>query len=117
MDLIKDPKMLEFLTRNNLRIHDTGKVSHTPHYVSPVSYFSGGNEKVYSIEITESRLKMLAELESAIVNSLRSTGKLDVHLSLLIEIEEEKQVREQYETVRTAYESYKLLLDLVRDHK
>lgn len=117
MDLLSDPKITEFLVRNNLRIHDTGKIVHTDSYATPVSFYAGGNEKVYNVEITESRLKMLAEIEYSLVNSLRATGKLDIHLTLVKELEEEKRHRESHETVLNAYESYQLLLNLTRDHK
>lgn len=117
MSLTNDPKVLEFLLRNQIRARDTGHKILVPDHTTPVNHYPGGYEKVYTLEITESRLRALVDLELAVVNTLRKNGNLDVHLSLIKELELERQFRESNEVAKNAYESYELIRNLMRESR
>lgn len=70
-------------------------------------------EHVYTIEIPESRLKTLAELEKRFFKWQRHTkNEVDFFEMLMSKEREESAIRYQNEAVQKAYEQYSLMLNL-----
>lgn len=73
-------------------------------------------EKVYTVEIPESRLKSLVELEAKFYQGLRSEER-NMFESLMNKQREEHFLRNEYPAVRKAWERYSTLLNLVKSGK
>jgi hypothetical protein len=70
-------------------------------------------EKVITLEIPESRLKTLIEMERRFFKWQRhNPGEIDMFQTLMDKEREESYYRNTNETVRKAYEQYSMLLNL-----
>jgi hypothetical protein len=71
------------------------------------------NEKVYTLEIPESRLRTLMELEKKFYNYLNNGGERNMFELVMNKLREEASLRHQYPVVQKAYEHYSVALHLV----
>jgi len=69
-------------------------------------------ETLYTIQIPESRLKTLVELEKRFYNHSNSEGMRDMFEVLMDKEREETFYRQTNEAVQKAYEQYSLMLNL-----
>ena len=69
-------------------------------------------EILYTVQIPESRLKTLAELEKRFYNHRNSEGMRDMFETLMDKEREESHFRHTNEAVKKAYEQYSLMLNL-----
>ena len=69
-------------------------------------------EKLYTIQIPESRLKTLVELENRFYNHRNSEGMRDMFETLMDKEREEAYYRHTNEAVKKAYEQYSIMLNL-----
>jgi hypothetical protein len=69
-------------------------------------------ETLYTVQIPESRLKALVELESRFYNHRNSDGMRDMFETLMDKEREEAFYRNSNEAVKKAYEQYSLMLNL-----
>jgi len=69
-------------------------------------------EKLYTVQIPESRLKTLVELENRFYNHRNSDGMRDMFETLMDKEREEAHFRFSNEAVKKAYEQYSILLNL-----
>lgn len=70
-------------------------------------------EKLYTLQIPESRLKTLIELETRFYNHRNSEGMRDMFETLMDKEREESYIRQSNPAVKKAYEQYSILLNLV----
>ncbi len=70
-------------------------------------------EKLYTVQIPESRLKTLMELETRFYNHRNSEGMRDMFETLMDKEREEAYLRQTNPAVKKAYEQYSLMLNLV----
>ena len=69
-------------------------------------------EKLYTLQIPESRLQTLVELEKRFYNHRNSEGMRDMFEVLMDKEREEAYYRHTNEAVKKAYEQYSLMLNL-----
>ncbi len=69
-------------------------------------------EKLYTLQIPESRLKTLIELEKRFYNHRNSEGVRDMFEVLMDKEREEAYFRHTNEAVKRAYEQYSVMLNL-----
>lgn len=69
-------------------------------------------EKLYTVEISESELEKIAEFESQVFNHMRAKGHYDLFNNLMQQKQREKTLRDNYPSVKKAYEHYSLMLKL-----
>lgn len=69
-------------------------------------------EKLYTVQIPESRLRTLVELENRFYNHRNSDGMRDMFETLMDKEREEAYYRHTNEAVKKAYEQYSLMLNL-----
>ncbi len=69
-------------------------------------------ERLYTLQIPESRLKTLVELEKRFYNHRNSEGMRDMFEVLMDKEREEAFFRHTNEAVKKAYEQYSLMLNL-----
>ena len=69
-------------------------------------------ETLFTVQIPESRLKALIELESRFYNHRNSDGMRDMFETLMDKDREEAFYRNSNEAVKKAYEQYSMLLNL-----
>jgi hypothetical protein len=69
-------------------------------------------EKMYTLQLPESRLKTLVELENRFYNHRNSDGMRDMFETLMDKEREESYYRNTNEAIKKAYEQYSLLLNL-----
>jgi DNA repair ATPase RecN len=69
-------------------------------------------EKLYTIQIPESRLQTLIEMEKRFYNHRNSDGMRDMFETLMDKEREESHFRHTNEAVKKAYEQYSLMLNL-----
>ena len=69
-------------------------------------------EKLFTIQIPESRLNTLVELENRFYNHRNSEGTRDMFEVLMDKEREEAHYRHTNEAVKKAYEQYSMLLNL-----
>jgi hypothetical protein len=69
-------------------------------------------ETLYTLQIPESRLKTLVELEKRFYNHRNSEGMRDMFEVLMDKEREESYYRHTNEAVKKAYEQYSLMLNL-----
>ena len=70
-------------------------------------------ERVFTLEIPESRLRTLMELEKRFYNYLDNGAERNMFDLIMEKLREETSLRKQYTTVQTAYEHYSNALHLV----
>ena len=69
-------------------------------------------ERLYTIEISESELKRIAEFEARVFNNMKERGHFNMFEDLMDQKEHEKYLRNKYPAVKKAYEHYSLILKL-----
>lgn len=69
-------------------------------------------ERLYTIEISESELKRIAEFEAQVFNNMRDKGHYNMFEDLMDQKERERALRDTYPAVKKAYEHYSLILKL-----
>lgn len=69
-------------------------------------------ERLYTVQIPESKLQTLIELENRFYNHRNSEGFRDMFETLMDKEREEAHLRYTNEAVKKAYEQYSLLLNL-----
>ena len=69
-------------------------------------------ETLYTVQIPESRLKALVELENRFYNHRNSDGMRDMFETLMDKEREETFYRNSNEAVKKAYEQYSIMLNL-----
>lgn len=69
-------------------------------------------EKLYTLQIPESRLKTLIEMENRFHNDYGDRGRRDMFEVLMEKEREESFLRNTNEAVKKAYEQYSLMLNL-----
>ena len=69
-------------------------------------------EKLYTLQIPESRLRTLIEMEKRFYNHRNSEGMRDMFETLMDKEREEAHYRHTHQAVKTAYEQYSLMLNL-----
>jgi hypothetical protein len=69
-------------------------------------------EKLYTVQIPESRLQSLIELETRFYNHRNSEGMRDIFETLMDKEREEAHYRHTNAAVQKAYEQYSMLLNL-----
>lgn len=69
-------------------------------------------ERLFTVQIPESRLKTLVELENRFYNHRNSEGMRDMFETLMDKEREEAYYRHTNEAVKKAYEQYSMLLNL-----
>lgn len=71
-------------------------------------------ERVFTVEIPESRLRTLVEMERKFFNYLdHSKGPIDLFQTLMDKEREEAYLRQTNPAVQKAYEQYSIMLNLV----
>lgn len=71
-------------------------------------------EKLYTVEISESELERIADLESNVFNNMKDQGHYRMFETLMEQKQEEKALRNKYAAVSKAYENYSLMLKLAQ---
>lgn len=69
-------------------------------------------EKLYTVQIPESRLKTLVEMEKRFMNHRDNPGARDMFETLMDKEREEAHYRHTNEAVKKAYEQYSIMLNL-----
>jgi hypothetical protein len=69
-------------------------------------------EKLYTMQIPESRLRTLIEMEKRFYNHRNSEVMRDMFETLMDKEREEAHYRHTHQAVKTAYEQYSLMLNL-----
>lgn len=69
-------------------------------------------EKLYTVQIPESRLKTLVEMEKRFMNHRDDPGVRDMFETLMDKEREEAHYRHTNEAVKKAYEQYSIMLNL-----
>ena len=69
-------------------------------------------ERLYTIEISESELKRIAEFEARVFNNMKERGHFNMFEDLMDQKERERALRDTYPAVKKAYEHYSLILKL-----
>ena len=69
-------------------------------------------ERLYTIEISESELKRIAEFEARVFNNMKERGHFNMIEDLMDQKERERALRDTYPAVKKAYEHYSLILKL-----
>lgn len=119
-----DNSLQKFCENYNVRIVDDQKKHHRSH---PPTYFTDPSradlirndiiefqtEKLYTLQIPESRLKSLVEMEKRFFNYHRhDRGSVDMFEMLMEKEREESWYRNSNEAIKKAYEQYSMLLNL-----
>ncbi len=69
-------------------------------------------EILYTVEISESEFKKIAEFESQVFNHMKQKGHYDMFNAIMEQKQREKYFKETYPAVKKAYEHYSLMLKL-----
>lgn len=69
-------------------------------------------ETLYTLEISESEFKKIAEFESQVFNHMKAKGHYDMFNMLMEQKEREKYLKHKYPAVKKAYEQYSMILKL-----
>jgi hypothetical protein len=69
-------------------------------------------EKLYTVQIPESRLETLIEMEKRFYNHRNSEGMRDMFETLMDKEREESYLRNTNKAIQKAYEQYSMLLNL-----
>jgi hypothetical protein len=72
-------------------------------------------EPLYTIQVPQSKLNAIAEVESIFYNNIDHVGHRRVFEAWMAAQEEDNRIRNKYPAVRQAYEQYMLLLRLSRE--
>jgi hypothetical protein len=115
-----------FCEDHHIRIIDTNKRAYRYHKIN-VDYFSyeydynkvtqtivQDTEPLYTVEISESELKRIAEFESQVFNNMKEHGHYHMFEVLMEQKQKEKYLRDKYSAVKKAYEQYSMMLKLAQ---
>ena len=118
-----DPKTKRFCENYEMKVvNDTGRYAR----YRPPTFFTDPiradiirhdlqeftTEKLYTVQIPESSLKTLAEMEGRFFNNREDWGTRDMFEILMDKEREEAHFRHTNEAVRKAYENYSTMLHL-----
>ena len=118
-----DPKTKRFCENYEMKVvNDTGRYAR----YRPPTFFTDPDradiirndlqefttEKLYTVQIPESSLKTLAEMEGRFFNNREDWGTRDMFEILMDKEREEAHFRHTNEAVRKAYENYSTMLHL-----
>ena len=104
-------------------VNDTGRAAryHPPRFFTDVirnDVVEYQTEKLYTLQIPESRLKTLVEMEKRFFNNNpHSQGYTDMFEMLMSKEREESNFRMTHESVKKAYEQYSMMLYLAGYHR
>lgn len=115
----------EFVQSHRINVIDSSKRAHKITNMN-VKFFQFGDdynkfqsltetfetETLYTLEISESELKRIAEFESQVFNNMKQQGHYNMFEVLMEQKEEEQRLRNKYPAVRKAYEHYSMMLKL-----
>lgn len=115
----------DFCQSHAIRVLSTSKRAHKYHKVD-VRYFADPmdynrvnpmiveheTEPMYTLDISESELRKIAEFESQVFNHMRAKGHYDMFNYIMEQKEKEKYLKNKYPAVRKAYEQYSMVLKL-----
>jgi hypothetical protein len=113
----------EFCKNHKIYIIDTNKKAYKTTKVN-VNYFKNFidydtihniamvTEPLYTIEIAESELERISDLETQVLNHMRQHGHYYMFEQLMEQKQKEKYLQDKYPAVKKAYDHYKLLLKL-----
>lgn len=71
-------------------------------------------EPLYTIEISESELKKVAQIECDILDNLRRNGNLSFFERLIETERREESLRKAYPALKKAYDQYNIILKLIQ---
>ena len=113
-----------------LKRHDIKVVNKEPYYYVPqpsYSYFAHRldyniiesqmrytTSSLYTVQITEQKLKYLQEFEDQVFNNMHQSNHYNLFQNLMEQKEMEKQLRDQFPALQKAYENYSLMLNLCK---
>jgi hypothetical protein len=114
----------DFCKAHQIRVRDTNKRAHRYHKID-LNYFRDPSdynmvqqeivdmsEPLYTVEIAESELEKIARFESQVFNNMKKHGHYDMFNMIMEQKHKERDLRNRYKAVRTAYEHYSLMLKL-----
>jgi hypothetical protein len=124
---MNDDKLKEFFHDHGIRVLNTHKKAYRItrqsvdlfHYARDynrvdINPFEPEVEPLWTIEITESELKKIAEFESRVFNHMKQEGHYGLFEILMSQKEQEQQLRNKYPAVQKAYEQYSLMLNMAK---
>ena len=116
----------KFAEYHRINIIDDNKRAHK-HTRMNVKYFQNPNDynelteieairyetvKLYTIEIAENELELMADFEAEVFNNMSNRGHKTMFEHLMEQKEQEKYLKNKYPAVKKAYEHYSLMLKL-----
>ena len=114
----------QFCQHHSINVLDTNKRASRYHKVN-INYFKDpmdfnrvyqdivvDSEPLYTVEIAESELERIADLESEVFNHMKKQGHYRMFEMLMEQKERERVLRDKYPAVKKAYEHYSLMLKL-----
>jgi len=117
----------KFAAEHNIRVIDSNKraYKHTRanvqlfHFADDYNKFLSDRityetETLYTVEIAESELERIAEFENQVFNNMKQTGHYNLFETLMDQKEQEAYLRNNYPSVKKAYEHYSLMLKLAQ---
>ena len=121
-----DDKAKQFIQDHRINVLDDNKRAHkhtrmaTKFFQYPKDYnmmnatqaVQYDTERLYTIEISESELKRIAEFEARVFNNMKERGHFNMFEDLMDQKERERALRDTYPAVKKAYEHYSLILKL-----
>lgn len=123
---IATESLKDFLKRHNINILDAGKRTRkttrtsNDYFTDPTNYNFvvtaevSETEPLYTIEISESELKRIADFESQVFNNLAKEDHYNLFEVILGQKDEEFRLRRQYSAVQKAFEQYSLILKMAQ---
>lgn len=103
-------------------VNDTGRYARRPppiFFTDPMradiiqeNFETYQTEKLYTVQIPESRLQTLVELENRFYNHRNSEGMRNMFETLMDKEREEAHLRNSNQAIQKAYEQYSMLLNL-----
>lgn len=123
---IANKALKNFLKRHNINILDAGKrtrkikKTNKDYFTDPTNYNLvittevSETEPLYTIEISESELKRIADFESQVFNNLINDEHYNLFEVIIGQKDEECRLRTQYSAVQKAFEQYSLLLKMAQ---
>ena len=109
INIIDDNKRAHEYTRMNMKYFQNPDNYNDLIETGVIQY---GTVKLLTVEITESELERIADLEAEVFNNLREHSHHRMFEHLMDQKEHEKYLKNKYPAVKKAYEHYSLMLKL-----
>jgi pyruvate formate-lyase activating enzyme-like uncharacterized protein len=120
-----DEKIKEYCTNHSIMVIDQNKRAHRMTRAN-ISYFQFPDdynrcvtglpametEPLWTVEITPSELKRMADFENQVFNYMKESGHYNMFEVLMDQKKQEQFLKEKYPAVKKAYEHYSLMLKL-----